>query len=189
MTLVVWETLDSFESKNVIWSGFSYAYPSGINLYSDIFDLYIVGLHSSLGNYLTVIDKVEGDYTVIDASPPSETREAIMTHYLNEIGYAQYSAYVEISGSKMFISYYPENTDGWQIVFPINVSGESNLGVDIVFPDTPNSPRFLVGTKIPGSAIIVMLADDPLLMNRYPSTFIGFIPSGILTDIEAMRFI
>jgi hypothetical protein len=34
-----------------------------------------------------------------------------------------------------------------------------------------------------------MLADDPLLMNRYPSTFIGFIPSGILTDIEAMRFI
>jgi hypothetical protein len=196
-----------FETKNTgitwipIYSGMSVYLASGVRLYADVLDTYICGVHSPAQKYLTRIDTRPGNnYTTSDCNPAPAINNALlmMTHYLNEIGMAAYSIAVEVSGTKMYTSYYPEGDEDWTEVVGVGSKKagpsneyESNRGVDVVFPDTPNSPRFLVGTSYPltVSGIIVILANTEDLLNRYSSNLIGFDATSILTDIEVMRFI
>lgn len=114
----------------------------------------------------------------------------LMTHYLNEIGMAQYSVALKVSGCCILTTYYPEYDDDWYMTWC--ASEEGNLtGIDITFPDMPDSPRFLIATDYLAniSGIYVVLTDTERLENFYPANLHGFHPSGIVTDLETTRFI
>ena len=51
-------------------------------------------------------------------------------------------------------------------------------------------PRFLVGVNMPNSQHVeIILADDPLLLNRFPTNWSALDDTGSVTDLECMRFI
>jgi hypothetical protein len=191
MSLVVLESRNSADSVYPIWSGVTPFILSYLKLYTNTFDTYICGPYTPFGGYLLRINTYNGLYNATEVRPPVASglaRGLSVSHYWGESGYAVYSAAVETSGNKtMFSTTYPEILGGWTTCTPISGIGNP---IDIVFPDTPNSPRFLIGINTPNSQHVeVVLADDPELVNRYPTDWSALDNTGSVTDLECMRFI
>lgn len=195
MALVVWESRDSWDTPQPVWSGISPFTASGLKLFSDIFYTYIIGTYNSwIGNNLLRLDTQEREEVTIlpyegeEIGPTSDISKFVMCHYINDIGLAQYSVMIEqnydTGVDKLFSTIYPEFQDGWQ-EFP-QIFG---VPIDIVFPDIPESPRFVVGiTEQPLEHVIVILT-TPGLGTRLNSNWSAMISGAIVTDLEAIRFI
>lgn len=194
--LVLYESRNSATSLIPMWSGMSPFVVSGIRLYADYADTYIVGNHEGvLGKYLSRFETATaGVYPRHDLTPPQDDptndRVGVMTHYYSELGFAIWSAFAwTSSGTHLYAQGYPEIADypaAWQ-----DYGALPRSPIDVVFPDTPDSPRFVFGFENDTpEKIYIVLCDTSGLFNRYATNWLPPLASGsAITDLECVRFI
>lgn len=190
--LVLYESRDSGASLTPMWSGQSPFVVSGIRLYADFLETYIIGIHSlASDNCKRFSTQTAGDYIMTDLNVPQTisgtSRTATMTHYYSEFGNAMFSMYAWTnSGSRMYAQNYPEYSNGWA-----DYGALPETPIDVVFPDTPDSPRFVFGFggNTPEKVWIV-LCDTSGLWNQHQTIWNSPLVSGsAITDLECVRFI
>ena len=193
MSLVLLESRTAASGFYPIWSGLPPLLPQLSKIYADTLDTYIEGPYKPLdaSSWLLRVNTREPAYLAEETHPPAAANSMglLAVHYWGEGGYAVYTAAVAVSGNKnLFASNYPEYQYQWTDCGGPNTA--SGNAVDIVFPDTPNSPRFLIGIDGADSEhVLVVLADSPGLINRYPTNWTAMSGIGSVTDLECVRFI
>jgi hypothetical protein len=182
----MYESKDFGLTLNPLWSGIAF-FPLNIQLYADIFDVYIVGLHSIVNTFLSRIDtSPDGAYTILNVEPPTTEGRLEMTHYFNDFGFSQYSVVLEVDGEhNLMATFYPEYPGAWTTFAPVPGSP-----IDVVFPDMPDSPRFVVGFSgnSPHKVWIISATDEGLTV-QYPTNWSAMISGAMVKDLEVVRFI
>jgi len=177
MTTVLWESDDQFNNIYQIWDGgLTQAYAK---IYSNCNHAYVLWrvveriVHGS---------GVERQPTTISPGCLSPNSIYLASNYITEFGMAWYTALVSTPTGDMWYGPYPENTDSW-----IQVDGVSPTPIDVVFPDMPQSPRFLVGVSGNPWAIIVYAPSG--LAGRLNTNWSVMNSEATVTDLEATRII
>ena len=177
MTTVLWESDDQFNSIYQIWDG-NISQPLA-KIYSNCNHAYVLCraveriVHGS---------GVERHSVVISPGYLSPNSIYLLSNYITEFGMAWYSVLVSTPAGDMWYGPYPENTGSWTIA-----SGVSPTPVDIVFPDIPESPRFIIGVSGVPHGIVILSPSG--LINRYDTDWSAMTTSATVTDLEATRII
>lgn len=186
MPLVLYESKNFGQTINPIWSGQVFIIQNQ-QIYADIFDVYLVGLHSIVNTFLTRIDTSPvGGYTTLNLEPPTTDAHLEMTHYFGDFGLAQYSVVIEADGNhNLMATLYPEYPGFWTTFAPVPGSP-----IDVIFPDMPDSPRFVIGFSgnSPQKVWIVSATTSGLNI-QYATNWSAMISGAMVKDLEVVRFI
>ena len=189
MPLVLWESNDSMRQMHTIWSGISPIFPSGVNLFADKWEVYITGKHDPFQRRITRIMLASGlNYLAWNASPVTTSGlYAKMAHFVNEYagGMHLLSVYADMDDSgRLYTSNYPEYYNTWTERIPIT----SGYITDIIFPDIPDAPEFVLSVAGSDSAHVwIIMADSFELWNRYITNWSGMAPASVV-DLECVRW-
>jgi len=186
MTTVLWESDDNFSSMYTIWTG------NFINMSTPKNRLIDERVFSNL-DYAYVLSRrvvrivhgsgIERNETTI--SPGDQTIGTIYlaANYITEFGMSWYTVLVTTPGGEMWYGPCPETSDSWIQT----ADGISPTPIDIVFPDMPQSPRFVVGVSGNPWAIVVYAPSG--LAGRLNTDWSSMDSAATVTDLEATRII
>jgi hypothetical protein len=187
MTTVVWKSPDGWASKDPIWtSGIMVGSSDNTTIvYANLDYVYAAGWrlfrNSNLG----------GDS--LEITPSGGTTQLnnniLVSNYVSEYGltYSTIAAINSYDQNKvgLYRSIFPSTQATWT-----SVSGIQNeIGIDIVFPDVPESPRFLIGMSGGGGKVRVLLTSSGSDFIQYNTNWTPMVSGAIVTDLETVRII
>jgi hypothetical protein len=189
MATVVWKTTDSWENKQVIWSGAVGNMHQIARLFADTNFVYVGTWRISR----TTVSGGNVDDISPDITTSSVNSNTMISNFLTDYGLSLATAgivnFYTQDRMDIYTSYYPETQNSWALA-----SGVPNeLGIDVVFPEIPESPRFLIGLSgISNQKVLIATTGsgiDALLVAIYPTNWTAMISGAIVTDLEEVRII
>jgi hypothetical protein len=177
MTTVLWESDDQFNSIYSIWSGGLTQYSA--NVYADLTYAYVC---ATTIYRIVVGSGVERNVTLIQPEVLDFNHHYLLSNYLTEWGLGAAQVILHVPSGRLWWSSYPATPSTWQQANDLGYEG-----VDIIFPDMPQSPRFVIGVSGIPHALVTLAASG--LVDRYNTNWSAMTASGTVTDLESMRII
>lgn len=196
MPTVIWQSQDSFDSKFSIYEEVL-GIRNGYRVFAD--SNYAYALADDVERVATG-SGIERNQLIVTPDQASTADSWIMAHFLSEYGTSLASVALnaerqvdlplasgDLGGpTEMYTSVYAEFPDGW-----ITQSGYANRSpADVVSPDFPDSPRFLIGWSgnSPEKVIVVPIT-GAILGTRFATNWTTLSSTAAVTDLESVRII
>ncbi len=196
MPTVIWQSQDSFNSKFSVFEEVL-ALRDGCRVFAD--NNYAYALLPDI--YRVVQGSgIERNPLTVTPDQASSATTWVMAHYLNEHGSSVASVALNAelqtnlplaSGNlggptEMYTSVYAEFPDAW-----VTQSGYPNRSpADVISPDFPDSPRFLIGWSGNTTAkVTVVPVTGAILGTRFATNWTTLSSTAAVTDLESVRII
>jgi len=177
MTTVLWESDDQFATIQNIWQDNILQYSAKV--FADLTYAYVC---ERTITRLVTGSGVERNTVVISPAQLSYNSYYLLSNYLTEWGLGVATVVIEVVDGRVWYGPYPPTAGLWTLASGINVDP-----VDVVFPDIPESPRFVVGVSGAPHGIVILAASG--LIDRYDTNWSAMTTSATVTDLEATRII
>ncbi len=196
MATVIWQTKNSFNTKFIIFKE-TVRMQRGQRVFADNIYAYAV-----LPDIYRMVQGsgIQRQQLIVTPDQASSAKSWVMSHYLNEHGSSVASVALnalaqtnlplasgDLGGpTEMFTSIYAEFPDSW-----VTQSGYPNRSpADVVSPDFPDNPRFLIGWSGNTTAkVTVVPITGAILGTRFPTNWTTLSSTAAVTDLESVRII